>query len=495
MTDSGNDVQADSQPQDAGALPAWGVQDMPAPPPFRLRNIIAVVGPGAIALCLCLGGAEWLLGPSVTLKYGVGLLWITLVAVVLQAILNLEFARYTLYTGEPIFSGFMRTRGGPKLWGPLYIILGILNVGWPAWAALSAPALFAALAGRLPTEVDANIVGLLGMGTFIVTVFIVMFGGRIERTLEILSAVVVISIIGYLLVICLWLAPAGLWGKTFAGFFHIGYLPKGDQGIDWPILAAFAAFSGGGGLGNLWISNWIRDKGFGMGKTVGFIPAVVSGKQLTLAHAGNVFPNTPENRSRWKIWWRYLFIDQGLIFIIGCLAGMFLCVLAANAIIKPGTDLTAKLSIGIEEAKHLAALGGNALWFITLFIGFWILFGTQLAIVDGFTRTVTDILWSGSRRVRKWRGGSVRFIYFAILLVFASWGCVAIWLAGPAVLLIIGANIGAVIFAIAAVHVLVVNRRLLPKEIRPPLWRQVAVLGCAAFYMFFLVMVVITKLL
>src|SRR5438034_11580914 len=38
---------------------------------------------------------------------------ITTAAVLLQTVLNLEMARYTLYTGEPIVTGFMRTWPGP----------------------------------------------------------------------------------------------------------------------------------------------------------------------------------------------------------------------------------------------------------------------------------------------------------------------------------------------------------------------------------------------
>jgi hypothetical protein len=32
------------------------------------------------------------------------------------------------------------------------------------------------------------------------------------------------------------------------------------------------------------------------------------------------------------------------------------------------------------------------------------------------------------------------------------------------------------------VHTLVVNRTLLPRELRPPLWRQAALVLCALFY-------------
>jgi hypothetical protein len=82
-------------------------------------------------------------------------------------------------------------------------------------------------------------------------------------------------------------------------------------------------------------------------------------------------------------------------------------------------------------------------------------------------------------------------VYFVILLVFAAWGCMAIWLARPAFLIVVGANIGALIFAISGVHVVITNYRFLPREIRPPLWRVIAVFACVAFYSFFLVMTLI----
>jgi Mn2+/Fe2+ NRAMP family transporter len=475
---------------DPGMLPAWGVRDMPEPRPFNLRNILLVVGPGAIALSLSLGGGEWLLGPAVTLKYSVALLWITLVAVSLQAILNMEFARYTLATGEPIFTGFMRTKPGPKLWGPFYVLLGVFNVAWPAWATASAAALFAAFAGRLPAgSADARTISLTGMGLFLLAILIVMFGGRIERTLEVLSTVIVLFIIGYLLVVCLYVASPELWGRTAAGFFRFGYFPKGEEGVRWELIVAFAAFSGAGGLGNCWITNWLRDKGFGMGATVGFIPGIIAGKKINLPEVGNTFPATAENLSRWKVWWRYLIVDQGFIFGVGCLVGMFLPVLAANAIIPHGEDITG-LAAGSYQARHLAELGGPALWFLTLFVGFWILFSTQLALVDGFSRTVTDILWTASPPVRRFRGGDVRYVYYGTLILFAVWGSFALWLARPFWIVVIGANIGALIFVIAGVHVLFVNHRFLPKEIRPPLWRKVAVSLCVLFYLSLLVMVI-----
>jgi hypothetical protein len=36
--------------------------------------------------------------------------------------------------------------------------------------------------------------------------------------------------------------------------------------------------------------------------------------------------------------------------------------------------------------------------------------------------------------------------------------------------------------AVAAVHLLIVNTRLLPKELQPSRWRKLALVACALFY-------------
>ena len=83
-------------------------------------------------------------------------------------------------------------------------------------------------------------------------------------------------------------------------------------------------------------------------------------------------------------------------------------------------------------------------------------------------RAITDILWTGSRRVRAWRGGDVRAVYYAVLAAVVLWGIVALRLAQPIVLLKLGANVAGVVFIVASLHLLYVNTRLLPEHVRPP---------------------------
>src|SRR5262245_41622703 len=104
-------------------LPAWGQDDLPEPLPFSARNVFRTIGPGAILLAASIGGGEWLIGPTTAVKHGVGIFWIATAAIFLQLVFNLEAIRYTLYTGEPIFTGIMRLAPGSRLWGPLYVLL------------------------------------------------------------------------------------------------------------------------------------------------------------------------------------------------------------------------------------------------------------------------------------------------------------------------------------------------------------------------------------
>ena len=96
-----------------------------------------------------IGSGEFLLGPAAFVKYGLTLLWVTGVAAFLQTVFNTELLRYTLATGEPAFTGFMRTRPRASVWAWFYAILYFLQVGWPGWAGAAAGAIFFLLVGEL----------------------------------------------------------------------------------------------------------------------------------------------------------------------------------------------------------------------------------------------------------------------------------------------------------------------------------------------------------
>jgi hypothetical protein len=420
------------------------------------------------------------MGPAAAVQYGPTILWITTVAVIFQVIFNQECGRYVMYTGETAFSGFMRTSPGPRFWGWIYAIMGALQAGWPGWAAASAAAIFAATAGHLPGAGDKGTLLVWGYVSFAACVLVLSFGGTVERGLEKISTFIVLWIFIFLLIFNIGFVPIGAWWRLFKGLIQFGVLP---QGADWLLLGAFAAYSGAGGMSNIWTASWIRDKGFGMGSVAGAIPSAVAGKQIALSKIGSIFdPAKESNMKAWKEWWKYLWMDQGLVWGVGCVLGMYLCVLICYGLIPEGTKITG-WGAGAYQAEYMAKFW-KPFWFLALFTGFWVLWGTQLAVVDGYTRTITDIIWSTTEKPHTWKAGS-KTIYYIALLIFTGWGCVAINLAAPMTLLIIGANMAGFVFVIAAIHLVVVNNKFLPKQLRPPMWRNIALIAMSVFYGFF----------
>src|SRR5688572_19152395 len=245
-----------------GELPRWDVADLPAPLPFSARNLFKVIGPGAVMAATSIGGGEWLVGPAAAVKYSSGIFLIASVAIVLQVIFNLEAIRYTLYTGEPIFGGIMRLRPGPRFWAAFYTFIGFFQLGWPALAGSAAATLLGAWMGRMPGAPDQGMQAWVASGLIVGVVAILSFGGTIERMLEYFAWTMLAVVFTFLLAINIAFVPMAHWGRTFLGFFSLSGLP---HPIDWGLIGALAATAGSGGLGNLTVTNWVRDNGFGMG--------------------------------------------------------------------------------------------------------------------------------------------------------------------------------------------------------------------------------------
>ena len=468
-------------PPDHGALPRWETAELSAPPPFSVRNLMRVLGPGAILAATSVGGGEWLLGPAVGVKYSTSIFLIVTVAILLQVIFNIEGIRYTLYTGEPIYGGIMRLKPGPKFWAGFYTLIGFMQLGWPALAGSAAAVLFSAWAGRIPGEGDAGVQGWITTAVLAVIIMILSFGGTIERMLEYFAWTMLAVVFSFLLFINVIFVPASHSWSTFIGFFSFSGLPSP---IDWTLLAALAAMAGSGGMGNLTVSNWVRDKGFGMGSKVGAIASAIGGVKIQLSHVGKIFVVNEETLVRWKDWMRYVQADQFWVWGAFCFLGMYLNVNLATYVIPHGTDLQG-LAAGAYQAKYLADRFWPGFWFLTLFNGFWLLFKTQLGNTDILVRSVSDALWMSSGRLRERAGGGIQKIYYGILIVYSVWGALAIRWATPMRLFMIFANTAAVIMVIAGVQIFRVNRRFLPPALRPPLWREAMLLACSVFYAFF----------
>jgi hypothetical protein len=475
-------------PEARTGLDPWIRADLPAAPSPKGLGWAKVVGPGVIVLGLSIGGGEFLLGPTAFVRYGLSLLWITLVSVFFQTIFNTELMRYTLATGEPVFTGFMRTRPASAFWAWFYAGMYFLQTGWPYSAGLSAGAIFFLFTKRMATASDTATIYNIGAGTFLLCICLLLLGRRIERTLELLNWVLVVCILGGFFVLGVAFVPLATWIAAVGGLVGFDVAHRTFNFVpgnaDFLLLAALAGYSGAGGMVNITLSSWARDKGYGMGERVGYIPAAVGGQKVRLAHTGFIFTPDADNMRRWSGWWRIVRADQWGIFFTGALLGMVLPAVLYVTLLPAGSNIQG-LGISAALASGIGARYGALLGSVVAILGAWILFKTQLDIVESMVRSLTDILWTGSSRVRAWSRGDVRIVYYGALMFICLWGIFALRLAQPIILLMLAANVAAIVFTIAALHLLYLNTRLLPPALHPPLWRRAVLVAMACFYGFF----------
>jgi hypothetical protein len=312
-------------------------------------------------------------------------------------------------------------------------------------------------------------------------------GRTIERTLEWANWLMMFVVLGGLFLLDLYIVPASVWWEGITGFVSFGYIPKG---VDLLLLGALVGYSAYGGYGNNAITNWYRDKGYGMGGKIGYIPAAIGGKVVHVSAVGKVPMPTEKNLYSWKGWWKLVDIDQFAVFWFGAMAGMFLPGILYVAVLPRGMTLPS-WGIAASSASGLILKMGNFGWYLALFFGFWILYSTAISNVDLVVRQSTDMVWFASPRARKLAKADIRRIYYLFLAVFMVWGCLFINIAVPIVVLAISANIANFTMALSAVLTIRLNRKFLPKEFRPSLWRELLLVGSLLFFGFFFLIFVV----
>ena len=109
------------------------------------------------------------------------------------------------------------------------------------------------------------------------------------------------------------------------------------------------------------------------------------------------------------------------MFFLGGIFGMVLPALLYVTFLPAGSDIRGlghRRGAGVGDGRAAGPLMAGAI----AFLGAWVLFKTQLDQMEGMVRSLTDILWTGSARVRAWRGGDVRLVYYGVLAAVVALG-------------------------------------------------------------------------
>lgn len=508
------------------SIPAWGRADLPEPKPLSWKNWASFIGPGIVMMGIQIGGGEWLLGPAVTAKYGGGLMWIATVAIILQVFYNIECGRYALYCGEPIFTGFMRCWPGPMFWVGLMLLLNSSSL-IPGLSTHGAAMITALILDRPPTLEDRWIITPLAYVCLFGVAFPVLLGGKVYNMLQGIMTAKVAIVLGFCLVLGVTCVSPANWFSVFSGFLKFGNVPVSDghggevltngfvywfEHGKWPLMSttslivigAFAGYAGGGGLANSTYSNFVRDKGWGMGSQVGAIPSAIGGRSVALSHVGKVFDLTEENRRRWSGWWRYVMTDQVLVWAPGCFMGMALPALLSMQFASHSTITNEQASVaqsvitadGLRNAGFSPVLA-KVLWIAALFTGLMVMLPSQMSIVDDFSRRWTDAIWSASSRVRNtMQPHQVKSIYYIILGAYVLWSfvCTFLFSYAPRGMTDFIANFNNLALGVTSFQLLWINHKLLPREFRPRWYHTLGVIGCGVFYLGLAMLVFVYKI-
>lgn len=450
-----------------------------------------IAGPGAILVGLSIGAGEIVIWPRIAAEYGASMVWAAVFGVFLQLWINFEVGRWTIATGETVFTGYSRIWRG---FGPLFILL--IVIGWiaPGWARESGAAL-KALIFNPKWQAD----NFLGSDTFwtIITfaaASLILFGPKlvyksVENTVEVLVAVVTIGLI----LVAIMVGSLDKWKELGAGIINIGHK---DPNMSVKDLFIALVFAGAGGTANLFYTFYLRDKNIGMGARIPGLRNPLRGRTEKVPATGFLFEETEENRNRFADWWGYIKRDQLLFFWALNTLTILLFIFGALAVLHPEGIVPDKSQLIFDEADILGKSFGNFGRRIFLMVGVATLFGTQLALLDGVGRSISDVIYTNFKGAQK---RSLSWWYLLIVGIWIVAGCVITYVmeqlnVSGLGFLFSAAYMGGFAMALYVPLTLYMNRRFLPSFAKPKAISTIMMLIASAVYIGFAVSSIIWEI-
>jgi hypothetical protein len=251
--------------------------------------------------------------------------------------------------------------------------------------------------------------------------------------------------------------------------------------LDFALLMGAIAYAGAGGGQNLCQSNWIRDKGFGMGAYVPRLVSPVTGHEEAAASTGFQFAPTKENLARWRQWWRFANVEQAWTFAMVSFVTIALMSMLAYSTVFGKEGLANSIGFLKVEGEALQSLVGP--WFGVLFwlIGALALFASAMGIVDYTSRLASDTIKTVYLRDKP---ASVNTIYFYTVwaMVLIGIGILLLGFDQPLILLVFSASFAAVMMFVYSILLIILNRRALPDAIKVRSFRLGALIWSVAFF-------------
>ncbi len=447
--------------------------------PERRLGFWQMAGPGAVLVGLSIGAGEIIIWPRLVAEYGAEMVWAAVLGVFLQMWINLEVGRWTIATGETVFTGFSRIWRG---FAPIFIMLTVFSWIAPGWGRASGLALKALLVGPAGFGSDTFWTMVTFAGCALLLFGPKVIYGSVEKSVELLVLIVTIGLI----CVAVAVGTADTWASLFSGAVNFGY-----KHPDVTVKQMFIAivFAGAGGTANLFYTFYLRDKHIGMGARLPSMQNPLRGTTEKIPTTGYRYEDTEENANRFEAWWDYIKKDQMLFFLALNTVTMMLFIFGALAVLHPRGIVPASGTLIWDEAQILGEVWGPAGRTIFLLVGLATLFGTQLALIDGVSRSIADILSTNFAFAKK-RDTSWWYVLVAAVWMIA--GCAITFVMEARGVSELGflfnaAYIGGFAMAIYVPLLLICNRKFLPKSAQPKTVSTIMMVIASVVYVAFAV--------
>lgn len=453
-------------------------KDLPKPLAFR-----KLIGPSFIILGVGLGSGELILWPYLSANFGLGIIWAAVVGITFQFFINMEIERYTLATGESIFVGLTRKFGK---FTPFWFILStVVPWMWPGIIAASATVLATAMGIAYSKYVGIVLLLVLGV--------LYSLGSVVYKTQEQIQKAIILIGVPFIFIITLVFAKSGDWQALAAGVVGKGegfwFLPTA---LPVATFLGALAYAGAGGNLNLAQSLYIKEKGYGMGKYAGKLTNILSGKSETMRLEGATFDNNHENIERFKVWWKRINIEHGIVFWGTGAFTMLLLALLAYSTVYGNSGVETSINFVIHEASAIGEKTFPFLGSFFLVMAGIMLFGTQFSVYGSNSRiSAENLAIIAPHHITK----LPKFFYgFLWIQLLAGMAILASGFTEPLTLVVTGAVFNAISMFIYSTLVLWLNLTSLYKSIRPSVFRITMVVLAILFYGSFSIFTVINFL-
>jgi amino acid permease-like protein len=425
-------------------------RELPPAPPLR-----KIIGPSVILVGVGIASGEYILWPYISSQVGLVFLWAAIVGLLTQYFINMEVERYTLATGETAITGFQRLWRG---FGLVMVACAIVPNMWPGWVVSAATITTFITGGGDPNVIAICALFAIGIALSASPV--------VYQTIEKLEFGKVALVLVFLVVALTTAVTAAGWSDAHQIVTKVGHFPTDD--LEWAVLLGALAYAGAGGTNNLVLSNWIRDKGYGMGKYAPRVVSPITGSEEAAASGqGYVFTPDEENMARWRDWWRKANLEQFFsFFVIGAVTIIVFSLVAYSTVYgNPAIEEDNFDFIQLEGEVLKDTVGA---WFGTLFwvIGAISLFGAALGIIDYVSRLVADVLRVGYLRdSKRWTESRLYFAFVWGIIIFGT----AVLLSGfdqPLTLIVLSAALSGGAMFIYSALLIVINRRFMPEPLK-----------------------------